>query len=99
MNGLSPKQFQGVHMNDIPVLEDLQTFNILLYDRDIVHGNIIGELARLSVQSYENTVRLLRCNNHIRYVSNINGVFQKLRCPNCDTFSKRTINSERHLTA
>ena len=68
-------------MNDIPVVEDLQTFNILLYDRDIVDGKIIGELARLSVQSYENTVRLLRCNNHIRFVSNINGVFPKTSLP------------------
>ena len=58
-------QFQGVHMNDIPFVEDLLTLNILLYDKDIVDGNIVGELARRSVQRYENTVRLLRCNNRI----------------------------------
>ena len=60
MDGLSPNHFQGVHMNDIPSVEDLLTLNILLYDIDIVDGNIIGELARRSVQKYENTVRLLR---------------------------------------
>ena len=49
MDGLSPNQFQGVHMNDIPIVEDLLTLNILLYDIDIVDGNIIGELARRSV--------------------------------------------------
>ena len=65
MDGLTPNQFQGVHMNDIPTVEDLLTLNILLYDIDIVDGNIIGELARRSVQKYENTVRLLRYNNHI----------------------------------
>ena len=60
MAGLSPNQFQGVQMNDIPIVEDLLTRNILLYDIDVVDGNIIGELVRRSVHKYENTVRLLR---------------------------------------
>ena len=98
MDGLSPNQFQGVHMNDIPIVEDLLTLNILLYDIDIVDGDILGELARRSVQKYENTVRLLRYNNHICYVNNINAVFQSFRCPNCDTFFNRTFNLEQHLT-
>ena len=46
MDGLSPNQFQEVHMNDIPTVEDLLTLNIVLYDIDIVDGNIVGELAR-----------------------------------------------------
>ena len=76
MGGLSPSQFQGVHMNDIPTVEDLVTLNILLYDIDFVDGNIVGEFARRSVQKYETTGRLLKYNNHICYVNNINAVFQ-----------------------
>ena len=87
VDGLSADQFQGVHMNDILFVEDLLTLSIVPYDIDIVNGNIIGELARRSVQKYENTVRLLRYNNHLCYVHNINAVFQYFRCPNCDTFS------------
>ena len=98
MDGLSPNQFQGVHMNDVPTVEDLLTLNILLYDIGIVDGNIVGELARRSVQKYENTVRLLRYNNHICYVNNINAAFQSFRCPNCDIFFNKTFNLERHLT-
>ena len=79
MNGLSPNQFQGVHMNDIPTVEDLLTLNILLYDMDIVDGNIVGQLARRSVQKYESTVQLLRYNNHICYLNNINAVLQSFR--------------------
>ena len=71
MDQLSPNQFQGVHMNDIPTVEDLLTLNILLYDIDIMDGNIVGEVARQSVQKYENTVRLLRYNNHICYVNTL----------------------------
>ena len=86
-----------VHMNDIPIFEDLLTLSFLLYDIHIVDGNIVGEFARRSVQKYENTVRLLRYNNHICYMNNINAVSQSFRCPNCDTFFNRTFNLERHL--
>ena len=81
-------------MNDNPTVEDLLILNILLYDIDIVDGNVVGEIARGSVQKYENTVRLLRYNNHICYVSNINAVFQAFRCSNCDTFFNKTFNLE-----
>ena len=98
MDGLSADHFQGVHLNDIPFVEDLLTLNIVLYDIDNVDGNIIGELARRCVKKYENTVRLLKHNNHICYVNNSNAVFQSFRCPNCDTFFNRTFNLKRHLT-
>ena len=98
MDGLTPNQFQGVHMNINPIVEDLLTLNILLYDIDNVDGNIIGELARQSLQKYNKTVRLLRYNNHTCYVSNIDTVFQAFRCPNCDIFFNGTFNLERHLT-
>ena len=98
MDGLSPNQFHAVHMNDIPTIEDLLTLNFLLYDNDIVDDNIIGELARRNVRKYNNTVRLLRYNNHICYVSNIKAVFQAFCCPNCDIFFSRAFNLERHLT-
>ena len=65
MDGLSPNQFKGVHMNYIQFVEDPLTLNILLYDIDIVDGNVIGELVRRSAQKYYITVRLLRYNNHI----------------------------------
>ena len=36
--------FHGVHLNDILRVEDLLQLNILLYDIDIVDGELIGEL-------------------------------------------------------
>ena len=73
-------------MNDMTTVEDLLTLNIHLYDIDIVDGNIVGELARKSVQKYYNTARLQKYNNQISYMNNINAVFQSFRCPNCDVF-------------
>ena len=75
-------------MNDIPTVEDLLTLNILLYDIDFVDVNVVGELASRNVQKYENTVRLLRYNDHICKVNNINAGLQSFRCPNCDIFFK-----------
>ena len=98
IDGLSADQFPGVHMNGILTVEDLLTLNIVLNDIDIVEANNIGELARRSVQKCENTVRLLRHNNQICHVNNINAVFQSFRCPYCDTFFNRTFNLELHLT-
>ena len=81
-------------MNDILFVEDLQTLNILLYVIDIVDSNVIGELARRSVQKNEKTVRLLTYNKHMCYVNNLNAVCQSFCCPTCDTFFNRKFNFE-----
>ena len=60
MDPLSPKNFEEVRKNDIPVFEVLLTPNNLLYEINIVAKIVFGQLARKSVQKYENTVRLLK---------------------------------------
>ena len=42
------QKFQGVHLNDIPKVEDLLQLSIFLYDIDFVDGELIGELCRRS---------------------------------------------------
>ena len=90
-------QFQGVHLNDIPKIEDLLQLNTFLYDINFVGGELIGELARRSIQGYENSVKILRNSNHICYVNNCNALFNAFRCATCDTFFSKTGNLERHL--
>ena len=94
MDGLTRSQFQRVHMNGIPFVEDLLLRNILLYDIDFVEEKFISKLARRSVRKHENTARLLRYNNHICYVSKNNTIFHNFWCHDCDTFSNRTPNLE-----
>ena len=53
-------KFQGVHMTDIPKVEDLLKLNIFHYDFDFVDGELIGELCQRSNQRYEKSVKLLR---------------------------------------
>ena len=97
LDGFGPSQVEGVHMNNIPSFEDLFLLTIVLYDIDKLNGNLIGELARLSLQKYENSVRLLRYNNQIRLRNSIKAVFQSSCCPKCGTFCTRVPKVERPL--
>ena len=90
-------KFQGVHLKDIPRVEDLLQLNIFLQDIHFVDRDLIRDLCRRSIQKYENSVSLLRYNSHICYVNNINTLFKAFRCTTCDTFLSKTGNLERHL--
>ena len=90
-------KFQRVHLNDIPKVEDLLQLNIFLFDIDFVDAELTGELARRSIQMFEESVKLLRYDNHICYVNNINALFQAFQCTTCDTFFSKKGNLERHL--
>ena len=92
-----PSNFQGVHMTDTPKVEETLQFNVFLYDIDFVEGELVGELARRNIQKFEKSVKHLRYNNHICYVSNMNSLFKFFCCSTCDTFFSKTGNLERHL--
>ena len=55
-----PSKFQGVRMTDILKVEEMLQINIFLYDIDFVDGELIGELARRSIQKIEKSLKLLR---------------------------------------
>ena len=92
-----PSKFQGVHMIDIPKVEEMLQLKIFLYDTDFVDGDLIKELARRSNQKFEKNGNLLRYNNHICYVSDMNSFFKSFRCSACDTILSKTGNLGRHL--
>ena len=71
--------------------------SIFLYDIDFEDREGVGELCRRNIQKYENSLKLLRYNNQICYVKNINALFKAFRCTTCDTFFSKTGNLERHL--
>ena len=48
-----PSKFQGVHMTDMPKVEEMLHLNIFLYDIDFKDGELIGELCRRSIQKFE----------------------------------------------
>ena len=46
-------KFQGVHLNDIPKVEDLLQLNIFLFDIDFVDGELTGEVDEEVFKSME----------------------------------------------
>ena len=92
-------KIQGVHLNDILKFEDSLQLNIFLYYIDFVDGELIGEICRRSIQKYEKSIKLLRYNNHICYVNNINVLSKTFRCITCDTIFSKTGNLGRHLVS
>ena len=89
IDGLSADQIQGVQINDVHFVEDLVTLSTLFHVIDFVDWHIFGKLGARNVQKYKNTVRLLRYNNRVCYMSNINAVLHSFRCSDCDTFLKK----------
>ena len=84
-------------MTDIPKVEEMLQLNNFLYDIDYLYGELIGELARRSIQKFEKSDKLLRSNNHICCVSDMNSFFKSFRCSTCNTIFLKTGSLERHL--
>ena len=84
-------------MIDIPKVEEMLQLNIFLYDIDFVDEELIAEKARRGIQKFEKSVKLLRYNNHICYISDMNSIFESFRCSTCDPIFSKTGNLERHL--
>ena len=84
-------------MEGIAAVEDIVWADNFLYYIDIFDRSMIGELARTSVDKNSNTVRLLRCNCHICYVSNVDGLLKASR-PSCNECINRAPNLEWPLT-
>ena len=71
--------------------------NVFLYELDFVDGELIGEIARRRVQKFKKSVKFLRCNNHVCFVSDMNSFFKSFRCSTCDAIFSKTESLERHL--
>ena len=84
-------------MNHLVFVENAIKHIIFIYDIDIVGGDFVGELSRRSIEMYENSITLMRYNNHNCSVDDINTFIKQFRCPNCDTFIKHAGKFHRHL--
>ena len=94
-SGQDAINFRGVSINHLVFVENAIKHKIFIYDIDIVDGDFVGEHAR-SIEMYEKKIYLIRYNNHICYVDDINTFFKQFRCPSCDTFIQKAGNFNRH---
>ena len=96
-SGYNTKNFCGVSIDDLPVVEGLVERNKFIYDFDIQEGDYVGKLVRRSIGKFETTVKLLRFNNHIIHTNDIDSFFKCFRCPSCDCFFNRSDNLNKLL--
>ena len=71
-------------MNENTKVEEMLQLEIFLSDIDFLDRTFIGDFASRSIEKYENSVMLLRYNNQICYLNNINAIFKAFRCSTSD---------------
>ena len=81
----------------LPVVEEILQRNIFIYYFDIQEREYVGKPARRSIERFNQTVKLLRLNNHIIHTNDIEGFFECIRCPSCDTFFDKSDHFDQHL--
>ena len=94
-SGYDPKNFRGVSVEDLSVVEEIVQRNIFIYDFDIQEGDV-EELAQRSIGRFDKTIKLLRFNNHIIHTNDIDSFFKCFRCPSCDTFFHKSDHFNQH---
>ena len=93
---LSVQNFRSVGL-DLYIVERSTEVNIFVYDIEISDSGIIGELAERSSRRFNSTATLLRWNNHICYVTDVNKVLKSFRCSSCITFFTKSSNLQCHM--
>ena len=88
VGGTDAASFRGFGMEDIAAVENLVYAAIFMYDIDGIDKPMTSWLAKTNLGLYSSTVRLIRRNSHICYVSDINAFFKAHSCPS----SGRIIN-------
>ena len=70
--------------------------NFSFYDFDIHEGEY-KELAWRSIGRFDDTVKVLRFNNHLIHTNDIDSFFKCFRCPSFDNFFNKFDNFNKHL--
>ena len=97
-SGHNPKNFRGMSIENLTLVEVIIDHNIIRYDFDIQEGEFFAELARRSIGKFEKkTMKLLRFNNYIIQTKDIDSFVKCLRCPICDCFFNISDNFNIHL--
>ena len=94
---LDARNFRGVRLSDIHMVEDIFTLNIVVYGADYVQNRVRGELIHRSRGIYESTVSFIRYDRHMCYVRDIAKVFHSHICPHCTDLFRTTQHLNRHV--
>ena len=96
--GKDSKNFTGVLTSEILDVEQIVQMNLQIYSICFDEKQSpVGELSHQSANLFSDTISLLQYDNHICWTKNIDKFLKKYRCHNCDKFSSRSFNFQRHI--
>jgi hypothetical protein len=94
---MASKDFQGVCLDDLMVLEQLFSLNMYVYDlQEIEEGDIAARLVRRSPYSYQETMNLNLYEDHFSYVNDMEKYSHSFLCLKCDRLWKHVGTLHRH---
>ena len=97
MVGGDPKHFEGVHLTDLPTLEQKLQLNInvfeLVKDED---KKVMGKIVQRSHHRYDNTMNLNLFENHFSLITNLDRYCESFGCRLCGKQWKKFWLLKRH---
>jgi len=94
---MTSKDFQGICLDDLMVLEELFSLNMYVYDlQEMEEGDIAARLVRRSPYSYQETMNLNLYEDHFSYVNDMEKYRHSFLCSKCDRLWKDVGKLHRH---
>ena len=94
---MTSKDFQGVCLDDLMVLEQLFSLKVYVYDRqEMEEGDIAARLVRRSPYSHQETMNLNLYEDHFSYVNDMEKYSHSFLCSKCDRLWKSRWELHRH---
>ena len=92
---MTAEKFRGVLLEDLHIVARSAEVNILVYDNEVLHNGIIGELAERSFPQLNYYLTLIL--SATSYVTDVNKVSKCFRFSTCDKLFRRSSNLKRSL--
>ena len=88
------KEFEGITLQDLPVLEKVYKTNIQVYCLN-PEGSV--NMLFRSADLYKKTLHLNECDGHLSYISNFTKYAKKFVCKDCEYITSRSDRFKDHL--
>ena len=83
------RDFKGLYLVELPVLERLFNINVFVYElKENEEGKVNTELVRRSPYKFDDTMNLNLYMNHVSYIKDLRSYSRSYACRNCDKLRK-----------
>ena len=94
--GGNPKHFKGVHLSDLPILEQKLQLTINVFELVKNEDTVLGKIVQRSHQRYNNTMNLNLFENNFSLITNLDHYCESFGCRQCGKQWKKIGSLNRH---